>query len=165
MKKLISSRLFYFILGVVISCGITTAFAYSFFADDVNFTPTDTSWDVDNVQKALDELYKDVTLKPDNIQLIGTRVGATATISIEYRYGLVVNCFHNAVGYNASNCLNHAVISGTDNTTILKQTSFTDEYNNASAACAFYLTKTNNPNSPQVLRFVNSDFNMVYGIK
>ena len=55
MKKILKSRLFFFILGAVIfSTG--TIFAYSILAPNVGFTPKDDTWDVDNVADALDYL-------------------------------------------------------------------------------------------------------------
>ena len=62
IKKFLKSRLFYFILGAVIFSTSTT-FAYSFLADDVEFTPTDTKWNVDNVSDALDYLKGKVNIE------------------------------------------------------------------------------------------------------
>ncbi|MBR1416353.1 MAG: hypothetical protein IJ572_00855 [Bacilli bacterium] len=56
MKKLIISRIFYFIIGALIFGGISTVLAYSFLTTDVSFTPTDSNWNVDNANLALDEL-------------------------------------------------------------------------------------------------------------
>ena len=58
MQKLIKSRIMYFILGVVLSVGITSVFAYSIFAPDVGFTPRDDTWNVDNSKDALDDLHE-----------------------------------------------------------------------------------------------------------
>ena len=57
MKKILKSRLFFFILGILITIGIGTVFAYSYVAGDVGFTPTDTEWPVDNTSDALNDLY------------------------------------------------------------------------------------------------------------
>ena len=56
MKKIYKSRLFFFILGVLVMV-TSTVFAYSYFAQDIGFTPTDTNWTVDNTKDALDDLY------------------------------------------------------------------------------------------------------------
>ena len=69
MQKLIKSRIFCFILGVVISCGITSVFAYTLLAPDVGFTPTEETWkqrggdDITNVSEALDDLYDQVKIE------------------------------------------------------------------------------------------------------
>ena len=65
MKKIIRSKLFYFILVAVIF-STATVFAYDLFANSVEFTPTDSTWkkengdDITNVDEALNELYKKV---------------------------------------------------------------------------------------------------------
>ena len=56
MKKLFKSRLFFFVLGVLITVCISTVFAYSYVASEVGFTPQDTNWNVDNVDTALNRL-------------------------------------------------------------------------------------------------------------
>ena len=61
MKKLLKSRLFFFILGAVIFSTVSV-FAYSYLAGDIGFTPTDTSWkkqgggDITNVEEALNRI-------------------------------------------------------------------------------------------------------------
>lgn len=63
MKKIFKSRLFFLLLGVLIST-VSTVLAYSYFAQEVGFTPTDNSWqdvelnNIDNVSSALDNLYQ-----------------------------------------------------------------------------------------------------------
>ncbi|MBR1416362.1 MAG: hypothetical protein IJ572_00900 [Bacilli bacterium] len=56
MKKLFKSRFLFLILGIVIVSGISSVFAYSLLAQDVGFTPKDTTWEVDNTKEALDDL-------------------------------------------------------------------------------------------------------------
>ena len=63
MSKIIKSRIFTFVLGAVIFSGITGVAAYSMFAKDIKYTPSDTTWkksngeDINNVSDAIDELY------------------------------------------------------------------------------------------------------------
>ena len=59
MKKLLKSRLFFFILGALVF-SISAVFAYSYFAQGVGFVPSDTSWNVDNIKDALDELKEKI---------------------------------------------------------------------------------------------------------
>ena len=62
MQKLFKSRIFIFILGVISAIGITSVFAYSIFANNIGFSPTDTTWKkvdgtaIENVSEALDDL-------------------------------------------------------------------------------------------------------------
>ena len=55
MKKIFKSKIFFLVVISFIS--LSVVFAYSYFAEDVGFTPTDNSWDVDNTSDALDTLY------------------------------------------------------------------------------------------------------------
>ena len=74
MKNLIT-KLFFFILGALVM-GISAVFAYSYIAEEVGFTPTDTEWNVDNTKDALDNLnvicknknymYKNLLISKDN---------------------------------------------------------------------------------------------------
>ena len=56
MKKIFKNPLFTFILGAIIFGGISTTFAYSLIANNVEFIPTDNNFDVDNVSDALDNI-------------------------------------------------------------------------------------------------------------
>ena len=57
MKKIFKNPILTFILGAITFSCITSAFAYSIIASSVGFTPTDDTWEVENVSKALDDLY------------------------------------------------------------------------------------------------------------
>ena len=62
MKKILKSRLLFFLLGAVIFSS-ATVFAYSILAPDVGFTPTDSTWkkedgqSITNVEEAINELH------------------------------------------------------------------------------------------------------------
>ena len=62
MKKIIKNNLFGFILGVIIFGSIGVA-ASQLFANDIGYTPKDSTWkksngeDITNVKDAIDELY------------------------------------------------------------------------------------------------------------
>ena len=63
MKRIIKSRIFAFVLGALIFSGITGVAAYTIFADNIGYTPSDSTWkksngeDITNVKDAIDELY------------------------------------------------------------------------------------------------------------
>lgn len=73
MKKIFKSRIFAFILGTLIFSGITVVSAYTILANDIGYTPKDTTWkksngeDITNVKDAIDELY----LKSNNSYIYG----------------------------------------------------------------------------------------------
>ena len=58
MKKIFKkSNVFSFILGAIIFGGIVGVSAYTILASDIGYTPSDNSWQVNNVKDAIDELY------------------------------------------------------------------------------------------------------------
>ena len=64
MKKILNKiNIFSFILGAIIFGGIVGVSAYTIFANDVGYTPTDENWkkadgsNITNVKEAIDELY------------------------------------------------------------------------------------------------------------
>ena len=59
LKKLIKNNLFGFILGAIIFGSIGVA-ASQLFANDIGYTPIDTTWQVDNVKDAIDDLYGNI---------------------------------------------------------------------------------------------------------
>lgn len=59
MKKIFrKSNIFAFVLGAIIFGGIVGVSAYTILANDIGYTPKDTTWEVDNVKDAIDDLYK-----------------------------------------------------------------------------------------------------------
>ncbi len=57
MKKILKSQLFAFILGMIIASAGTAYAAYSIYSYQVSYTPSNSSWEVDNVEDALDYVY------------------------------------------------------------------------------------------------------------
>ncbi len=57
MKKIFrKSNIFSFLLGAVIFGGIVGVSAYTIFANDIGYTPKDSTWKVSNVSDAIDDL-------------------------------------------------------------------------------------------------------------
>ena len=50
------SNIFSFIVGAILFGCIGTVAAYNMLAKDIKYTPSDTTWNVDNVEDAIDEL-------------------------------------------------------------------------------------------------------------
>lgn len=73
MKKIINSKFFYFLLGTLIAGGISVVFAYSLIANDVGFVPHDSTWEVDNVKDALDDLRSKKNALYYNMYLDGVK--------------------------------------------------------------------------------------------
>ncbi len=70
MKKLLSNRLFIFIIGGVFFASVTLYAANVYYANSIKYTPTDSSWNVTNVNDALNNLYSMKT-ELDTIKGIG----------------------------------------------------------------------------------------------
>ena len=69
MKKIFKNPFLTFILGAIVFSGITVA-AYTITSNDVGYTPSDNTWEVDNVRDAIDYLYNQILQKPKIINLI-----------------------------------------------------------------------------------------------
>lgn len=61
MKKIIKNPILTFVLGALIFGGIGVVSAYTILASDIGYTPKDTTWEVDNVEDAIDDLYSKVS--------------------------------------------------------------------------------------------------------
>ena len=63
MQKLIRKPIVMYLLGFLSAISITSVFAYSLIANNVGYTPTESTWkkgdgsDIENVSEALDDLY------------------------------------------------------------------------------------------------------------
>ena len=62
MKKIFKSRLFFFILGAVM-CSTASVLADSLLASNIEYIPTDNTFEVNRVDTALDELYERTKLR------------------------------------------------------------------------------------------------------
>ena len=103
MKKFLKSRTFSFLLGAIIFGFIGAASAANFFASSIPFTPTDTSWTVDNVSDALDDLKNDIA-RFDNLEVVsfqGNR-GKSRTLTKELTRGKYVVVIVDAVSATPS---------------------------------------------------------------
>ena len=66
MKKIFKkSNIFSFLLGALIFGGITGVVAATILSKDVSYSPKDTTWKVDNVKDAIDDLYDKTNNKSD----------------------------------------------------------------------------------------------------
>ena len=123
MKKILNSKLFYFILGAIIFGSIGSVLAYSFSASNVEYDPGDNSWktyegsDINDVQTAIDELrrghYDFRKTNSFNKATQGNRSTSKSTsISLESGKYIVLGTFATTAVYTGS------TFSGTDKPTI-----------------------------------------------
>ena len=89
MRKFFDSKLTYYLFGFISAIGIVSVFAYSYFAQDIGFTPTDSEWknsngtDLGNVSNALENLYS--RIKDDDF-VIPNWIVNTAGNSVAYGF-------------------------------------------------------------------------------
>lgn len=116
MKKIIKNPIFTFILGILIFSGITVVSAYTIFANQISYTPKDTTWkkengeDITNVSDAIDELYSKsnkfdtitIRLKGEsNSSVIGSGTLEFSNFKNKYKYFKVSSLMTYG---NSSNC-------------------------------------------------------------
>ena len=91
MKKIIKNPIFTFILGALIFGGIVGVSAYTILANDIGYTPKDSTWkksngeDITNVKDAIDELYSKASLVGWNLNY-DILYKKDQTSSIDYSY-------------------------------------------------------------------------------
>ena len=116
MKRIIESRIFLVIITAIIVGSITGVVAFNYNAKDIGYTPSDTSWDVNNVSDALKDLKnnKGFNFNNDNIlfgENYGTQVlSRNATINVEKGTYLVFAVFNFAAHAQAGNSITDELI-------------------------------------------------------
>ena len=117
MKINLKSKLFYFILGIIISGGITAYAATTMLSKDISFVPDNASWQVNNVEDALNDLYKKDTLYlPKQAVAIDGQHGGVGgimiksekynilTIDSRTRTGVAGTTYWRIIGYEQEDC-------------------------------------------------------------
>lgn len=111
MKKVIKNPLFTFILGIVITSSIAGVVAMSYNAKDVGYTPSDSTWNVNNVEdaiKSLKQVEKEGRIDFNNLSVsknavVGTKI-ANRTTSLQLDPGkyLIFASFSLSTGYTGT---------------------------------------------------------------
>ena len=149
MKKIIKSRIFSFILGAVIF-GSIGVFAYAYSANQITYTPKDSTWkksngeDITNIKDAVDELHNNLNKIIFTIASQSPNSGNTSLSMIEMknfaRYKYFKYVF---LGNEGSNCENYFLDNETKVTATSNHTYSLSEIKNY----RFYVkTSTTNPN-------------------
>lgn len=120
MKLFKKDNILAFLLGAVIFGSIGVVSAYSILANDIGYTPNDTTWEVDNVKNAIDDLYTKKFLSSlKNYEIVASQ-GSTSTrknVSISYaaqKDGIAIAIIF---GYSAygTNYVNTAITTTSNN--------------------------------------------------
>ena len=126
MKKIIKNPIFTFILGALIFGGIAGVSAYTLFANDIRYTPKDSTWkksngeNITNVGDAIDELYTKANEETGTISfnnMTSTLVyrkssysGKNTVITIsnvsDYKYYFVTDVYNGGACTTESGCNN-----------------------------------------------------------
>ena len=84
--NLIKNNIFGFIIGIVVASSVSVIAATVYYSNQVSYTPTDTTWNVENVKDALDEL-RSIETELTNLKNLGDAtaneivVGKTAVVN------------------------------------------------------------------------------------
>lgn len=103
MKKLITG----FILGIITCSGIV--YAVNYLATNISYTPANNSWEVSNVNDALDDLYKIQSTQPKVIKDYFSKSSYTAETIATAQINVTLDC-SNVKNITLSNV---SVMSGT----------------------------------------------------
>ena len=101
MKKILKNPIITFLLGIIISTSIGVS-AYSLFANNIYFSPTDTSWkkpdgsDITDVETALNDLYEKALLDNANtLRLVNHTNNISAEVGKKYLIVISVTSYNN----------------------------------------------------------------------
>ena len=99
MKKIFESKLFCFVLGAIIFSGITVYASTTYLSNQVSFTPTNSVWNVNNVEDALNILYDrtDLNLSLYSSDNITGTITTSRKLNLDITNGeylLVVNVYN-----------------------------------------------------------------------
>ncbi len=167
MNKVLKSRIFSFILGAVIFGGIVGVSAYSILASDIEYTPQDATWEVDNVSDALNELYIKSSISKTEVIVSKNQWVETITFtpSPEYKYYILTNLIWYSQKKIYSDCINYIDISNVENATYFNVGSAGRNSDVASGATrSFLIIPTGTENVTINLNY-GADSASVYGIK
>ena len=100
MKK---KSLIAFIIGAILSSTITVVFAFSLFAEDVDYSPQNTRWQVNNVKLALDDLHsKYEALESSTIDVVSLCSGTSSCSGSSLEIGKAYFCVATSRKYNGT---------------------------------------------------------------
>ena len=104
MKMILTKPLFTFILGAILFSGISVAIAFAYVASDVDYSPDNDTWQVDNVGSAIDDLRRKYNnIATSSVETIGVCSGnSTSCSSTALEIGKAYLCVVNSRKYNGS---------------------------------------------------------------
>ncbi len=154
----------YIVLGLIIGASVGVV-AYQYNAKDVAYTPSDNTWDVTNVESAIESLKaNEEAFQSKNMVLIGKNQGASISIPNGYRYVIISNSYYGGPG-KAETYRNMVNLVSNTNSTVVFFDNHAAQYNVASSANSILISKIDDPTKTAVFNYNGSDYNIVYGVK
>lgn len=146
MKKILKSRLLFFLLGLAVAIGISSVLALVSEASQVSFTPTDTKWEVNNVSSALDDIYqkmsKGLVELYDNGHVSGTASTSNTTVTKTLEVGRYVVVLNKFSCINQNNQVVDLTVTGEKNKVTLinsQKSNRATTYSSASIVGTYYV--------------------------
>lgn len=102
MKRVIRSRIVAFIIGALLFSGVSVYATYSILANDIGYTPSNDSWNVDNVQDAINYLY-DKTNVLNDLDCVSSQVHHNSNTQFDINLGFVPTKFYASYHWNNEN--------------------------------------------------------------
>ena len=98
LKNILKNRIFLVIITMILSVGTTVCATVLYEANQVSYTPEDSSWDVSTVDAALNDLYEAKNSNSFSAESprISLRTVGSSKIRNTYRGGGAINCYLNA---------------------------------------------------------------------
>lgn len=174
MKKILNSKIFYFILGSIIFGGIGVAGAYTLLASDTGYTPRDINWEVNNTQDAIDDLYDRATsnlitsMTSVELQRTNNYIAAGTTYTItninSYKYYYVIDTYVGGGCTTPASCNNIGNLTFTNATALELGYAYRTGNTRVTGKGYILFPKHNNGNIT-VTVVSGSDGVAIYGIK
>ena len=169
MEKILKSRIFTFILGVIIfgSIGVVSA-SVLYQANEIGYTPKDSTWEVDNVKDAIDDLYTKSNISSSNLIINKNEYVSSISFqpSDEYRYYILTNVIWYGTSTRYADCINYSNINTIENATYIDIGATGRNTSSSSGASRSFLIIPSANKENITVNFVSGvDALSIYGIK
>ena len=137
MKKIIENKIILMIILCIVSCGIGVTAASIYQANTIEYSPTDASWEVSNVNEALNDLYYNMNNVEQYKKIIksykkcdGSACSASLTVPSGAEKGILIGDLYS---YNSSSGF---TLSLTNTSGFKSYTNLLDRYNGGQSQSA-----------------------------
>ena len=166
MKKILLG----IVVGLVIASGIGVV-AYNYNASSIEYTPSDSTWSVNNVSDALDELLSDKDKISDDltVEVVGQYSFVSDSITINnvtnYKYYSVISGYWTSSGATSNEMLGYINVTSTDNATFKEIASTSSTKDTSGVASRTFIIYPDGSGEDITVHFNRADSISIYGIK